>query len=63
MKRDVQRKANSVLSDAVALMIRPLISSDVYTGRAVKTKKRGMEIAYRFLISGLRLDTTQPNLP
>ena len=50
-------------SDAVASMARPLLWSDGHTGRAVKTKMRDMHIAYRFLVSGLRLDTTQPNLP
>ena len=50
-------------SDTVASTIWPLISNDGHTGRAVKTEMRDMHIAYRFLVSGLRLDTTQPNLP
>jgi len=36
MKTDVQTRANSVPSDAVASTIRP---SDGHTGRVVKTKK------------------------
>ena len=50
-------------SDVVASMIGPLSSSDGHAERAVKTKMRDMHIAYCFLVSALRLDTTQPNLP
>ena len=48
----VQMKANSVCLDAVSSMIRPLILSDGHPGRAVKTKKRDMQIVYHFLVSG-----------
>ena len=52
MKTDVETEGNSVPSDAVASMLRPLIWSDGHTGRAVKTKKRDMQIAYSFPVSG-----------
>ena len=48
MGGDVETKANSVpsRSDAVGSMIQPLTSSDGYTGRAVKTKKRDMSSGF-----------------
>ena len=60
---DVQTKANSVRSEAVASTIWPLISNDGHTGRAAETEMRDMHIAYCFLVSGPRLGATQPNLP
>jgi len=44
MKMDVQRRANSI-------MIRPLTLRDRGTEKIVKTKKRDVYIAYRFLVS------------
>ena len=47
---DVQTKANSVRSEAVASTIWPLISNGGHTGRAVETEMRDMHIAYCFLV-------------